>query len=76
MRDPGHPGWNLVFVVLLTPTFYRLQADNQANIYGGTRTNVSTHEAIKWYLSQGATASKINMGETQMAGSNSSSNIL
>jgi hypothetical protein len=60
----------------VTPTFYRLQADNQANIYGGTRTNVSTHEAIKWYLSQGATASKINMGETQMAGSNSSTNIL
>lgn len=37
-------------------------ADNQANIHGGTRTNVSTHQAIKWYLSQGATASKINMG--------------
>ncbi|KAF8504329.1 glycoside hydrolase superfamily [Russula emetica] len=37
-------------------------ADNQANLYGGVRTNVSTDEAIKWYLSQGATASKINMG--------------
>jgi hypothetical protein len=49
----------------LTPKFYRLQADNQANIYGGARTNVSTHVAIKWYLSQGATASKINMGEIQ-----------
>jgi len=45
--------------------FYRLQADNQANVYGGTRTNVSTHEVIKWYLSQGATASKINLGEIQ-----------
>jgi chitinase len=50
----------------MTPKFYhRLQADDQANVYGGARTNVSTHEAIKWYLSQGATASKINMGETQ-----------
>ncbi|KAI0275863.1 glycoside hydrolase superfamily [Russula aff. rugulosa BPL654] len=37
-------------------------ADNQANLYGGARTNVSTQQAIKWYLSQGATASKINMG--------------
>ncbi|KAI0288314.1 glycoside hydrolase family 18 protein [Russula brevipes] len=37
-------------------------ADNQANLYGGARTNVSTDRAIKWYLSQGATASKINMG--------------
>ncbi|KAH9994631.1 glycoside hydrolase family 18 and carbohydrate-binding module family 5 protein [Russula vinacea] len=37
-------------------------ADNQANLYGGARTNVNTHDAIKWYLSQGATASKINMG--------------
>jgi hypothetical protein len=48
------------------PKSYRLQADNQANIYGGARTNVSTHEAIKWYRSQGATASKINMGEAQI----------
>ncbi|KAI0300095.1 glycosyl hydrolases family 18-domain-containing protein [Multifurca ochricompacta] len=37
-------------------------ADNQANLYGGGRTNVSTDNAIKWYLSQGATVSKINMG--------------
>ena len=37
-------------------------ADNQANLYGGSRTGVSTDSAIKWYLSQGATASKIVMG--------------
>ncbi|KAI0366010.1 hypothetical protein BV20DRAFT_1056022 [Pilatotrama ljubarskyi] len=37
-------------------------ADNQANLYGGERTNVSTDSAIKWYLAHGATASKINMG--------------
>ncbi|KAI0646214.1 glycosyl hydrolases family 18-domain-containing protein [Trametes meyenii] len=37
-------------------------ADNQANLYGGARTNVSTDKAIKWYLANGATASKINMG--------------
>jgi hypothetical protein len=50
---------------LLDDELYCLQADNQANLYGGARTNVSTNEAIKWYLSQGATASKINMGETR-----------
>ncbi|EKM53324.1 glycoside hydrolase family 18 protein [Phanerochaete carnosa HHB-10118-sp] len=37
-------------------------ADNQANLYDGARTNVSTDAAIKWYLSQGATAGKIVMG--------------
>ncbi|KAI0916344.1 hypothetical protein AcW1_009855 [Taiwanofungus camphoratus] len=36
--------------------------DNQANLYDGVRTNVSTDKAIKWYLSQGATPSKISMG--------------
>ncbi|KAH9008263.1 glycoside hydrolase superfamily, partial [Lactarius hengduanensis] len=38
-------------------------ADNQANLYGGARTNVSTDAAVQWYLSKGATASKINMGK-------------
>ncbi len=37
-------------------------ADNQANVYGGSRTNVSTDRAIKDYISRGASASKINMG--------------
>ncbi|KAI0708099.1 glycosyl hydrolases family 18-domain-containing protein [Cerioporus squamosus] len=37
-------------------------ADNQANVYGGTRTNVSTDKAVKYYTSHGATASKINLG--------------
>lgn len=37
-------------------------ADNQANLYGGARTGVSTDAAIQWYLSKGATVSKINMG--------------
>ena len=41
---------------------YPIQADNQANVYGGTRTNVSTDKAVKYYTSHGATASKINMG--------------
>ncbi|KIY47749.1 glycoside hydrolase family 18 protein [Fistulina hepatica ATCC 64428] len=36
--------------------------DNQANLYGGARTGVSTDKAIKWYVSEGATISKINMG--------------
>ena len=38
------------------------QADNQANLYGGARTGVSTDAAVKWYKSQGATVSKIIMG--------------
>ncbi|KAG6816385.1 hypothetical protein H0H87_006534 [Tephrocybe sp. NHM501043] len=37
-------------------------ADNQANLYGGARTGFNTDNAIKWYLSQGATASKITLG--------------
>ncbi|KAI5117053.1 hypothetical protein M0805_005292 [Coniferiporia weirii] len=37
-------------------------ADNQANLYGGARTNVSTDEAVSWYVKNGATAGKINMG--------------
>ncbi|KAJ3554530.1 hypothetical protein NM688_g3060 [Phlebia brevispora] len=36
--------------------------DNQANLYGGARTGVSTDKAIKWYLGQGATPSKMVMG--------------
>ncbi|CAK5284403.1 unnamed protein product [Mycena citricolor] len=37
-------------------------ADNQANVYGGVRTNASTDAAIKYYIASGASASKINMG--------------
>ncbi|EAU86796.2 class V chitinase ChiB1 [Coprinopsis cinerea okayama7 len=36
-------------------------ADNQANFYGGARTGYSTDAALKWYISQGATKSKINV---------------
>ena len=46
---------------------YPIQADNQANVYGGTRTNVSTDAAIKWYRSQGASSGKIVMGESMTA---------
>ncbi|KAI0366008.1 hypothetical protein BV20DRAFT_1056021 [Pilatotrama ljubarskyi] len=37
-------------------------ADNQANLYGGVRTNVSTDKAVKWFVANGASANKINMG--------------
>ncbi|KII85595.1 carbohydrate-binding module family 5 protein [Plicaturopsis crispa FD-325 SS-3] len=37
-------------------------ADNQANLYGGVRTNVSTDKAIKFFTANGATIGKINMG--------------
>ncbi|KAG6873710.1 hypothetical protein C0995_012174 [Termitomyces sp. Mi166 len=36
--------------------------DNQANLYGGARTGFNTDNAVKWYLAQGATSSKINLG--------------
>lgn len=42
------------------------QTDNQANVYGGVRTNVSTDAAVKWYLANGATAGKINMGNLRL----------
>ncbi|KAI9456421.1 glycoside hydrolase family 18 and carbohydrate-binding module family 5 protein [Boletus coccyginus] len=37
-------------------------ADNQANLYGGSRTGVSTDAAVKHYISSGATPRKIVMG--------------
>ncbi|PIL35115.1 hypothetical protein GSI_02903 [Ganoderma sinense ZZ0214-1] len=37
-------------------------ADDQANLYGGSRTGKSTDKAIKAYTSRGVTASKINLG--------------
>ncbi|ESK94735.1 glycoside hydrolase family 18 protein [Moniliophthora roreri MCA 2997] len=37
-------------------------ADNQANLYGGERTNTNTDKAIKYYVASGADASKITMG--------------
>jgi chitinase len=39
------------------------QSDDQANLYGGTISNVSTDKAFKDYLSRGASANKINMGK-------------
>ncbi|OJT13445.1 Chitinase 1 [Trametes pubescens] len=38
---------------------YQLTA---TNLYGGVRTNVSTDKAVKWYIANGASANKINMG--------------
>ncbi|KAK7049841.1 Chitinase 4 [Paramarasmius palmivorus] len=37
-------------------------ADNQANLYGGERTNTSTDKAIKYYVASGADPSKITLG--------------
>ncbi|KAJ7653321.1 glycoside hydrolase family 18 protein [Mycena polygramma] len=36
--------------------------DNQANLYGGARTGVNTDDAIKHFVSSGATANKITLG--------------
>ncbi|KIY65734.1 glycoside hydrolase family 18 protein [Cylindrobasidium torrendii FP15055 ss-10] len=36
--------------------------DNQANVYGGAISGVSTDSAIKYYTESGATIGKINMG--------------
>ncbi|PBK67315.1 hypothetical protein ARMSODRAFT_1020787 [Armillaria solidipes] len=37
-------------------------SDNQANLYGGARTGVSTDAAVQHFISAGADAWKINMG--------------
>ncbi|PIL35013.1 hypothetical protein GSI_02800 [Ganoderma sinense ZZ0214-1] len=37
-------------------------ADDQANLYGGSRTGVLTDKAMKDYVSRGVTESKISMG--------------
>ncbi|KAJ7267504.1 glycoside hydrolase superfamily [Mycena rebaudengoi] len=37
-------------------------SDNQANLFGGARTNVSTDAAVKAFVARGATANKITMG--------------
>ncbi|KAJ7254697.1 glycosyl hydrolases family 18-domain-containing protein [Mycena haematopus] len=37
-------------------------SDNQANLYGGARTGVSTDAAVKHFVSSGATVGKIVMG--------------
>ncbi|KAH0828629.1 glycosyl hydrolases family 18-domain-containing protein [Lanmaoa asiatica] len=53
--------WNL----MVRRTFslhYLSQADNQANLYGDSRTDVSTDAAVKHYISSGATPRKIAMG--------------
>ena len=52
------PGFCLHVHALTNP----FQADNQANVYGGSRTGVSTDAAVNWYKAQGATASKIVVG--------------
>lgn len=39
-----------------------LQADNQANLYGPAPSGFDTDSAVKFYLSHGATAGKINVG--------------
>jgi hypothetical protein len=46
------------------PLMVLWQADNQANLYGGSRTGVSTDEAVKHYVAGGATSRKITMGKT------------
>ena len=38
------------------------KTDNQANVYGGARTGVSTDAAIEYFTGAGADAFKINMG--------------
>ncbi|KAG9082809.1 hypothetical protein FRC07_014087, partial [Ceratobasidium sp. 392] len=37
-------------------------SDDQANLYGPTNSKTDTDTAVKWYIANGATASKIAMG--------------
>ncbi|KAF8517586.1 glycosyl hydrolases family 18-domain-containing protein [Hysterangium stoloniferum] len=43
-------------------------SDHQANLYGGDVSGISTDEAVKSYVSRGATASKITMGSIPLYG--------
>lgn len=64
MQDLGcylYPSRFLSMPCFLTLFF---QADNQANLYGGSRTGVSTDAAVNDYISSGATPGKIVMGNT------------
>ncbi|RXW11215.1 hypothetical protein EST38_g14640 [Candolleomyces aberdarensis] len=52
--------WNLMAYDYAGP--WLTWADNQANVYHGVRTGINTDSALTWYLQNGATASKINLG--------------
>ncbi|KAI0090629.1 glycoside hydrolase superfamily [Irpex rosettiformis] len=59
--------WNLMALTYIRKAYdyagsWLTFADNQANLYGGQRTGVSTDAAVSWYISQGATPDKIVMG--------------
>ena len=62
--DPGSlmPTTKVTYCISNTLQHELTKLDDIANLYGGQRTGVSTDDAVKWYISQGATASKIVMG--------------
>lgn len=37
-------------------------SDHQANLYTGSMSGISTKDSLSWYIKQGASPSKINMG--------------
>ncbi|EJU03683.1 glycoside hydrolase, partial [Dacryopinax primogenitus] len=55
--DPLLDLWNLMAYDYAGP--WSSESGNDANLYGG---DINTDSAIKWYLSQGATSTKVNMG--------------
>lgn len=71
----GQPNYSNLLVSQMDPslTFWNLMAydyagswsttsDDQANLYGPTNSATDTDTAIKWYVANGATTSKIAMG--------------
>ncbi|CAE6514559.1 unnamed protein product [Rhizoctonia solani] len=71
----GKPNYSNLLVSQMDPslTFWNLMAydyagswsttsDDQANLYGPTNSDTDTDTAVKWYVANGATTSKIVMG--------------
>ncbi|QRV95540.1 chitinase [Ceratobasidium sp. AG-Ba] len=71
----GEPNYSNLLVSQMDPylSFWNLMAydyagswsttsDDQANLYGPTNSKTDTDTAIKWYVANGATTSKIAMG--------------
>ncbi|KAG8716418.1 hypothetical protein FRC09_015764 [Ceratobasidium sp. 395] len=71
----GQPNYSALLVSQMDPylSFWNLMAydyagswsttsDDQANLYGPTLSKTDTDTAVKWYIANGATTSKIAMG--------------
>ncbi|CAE6523907.1 unnamed protein product [Rhizoctonia solani] len=58
--DPSLTFWNLMAYDYTGS--WSTTSDDQANLYGPTNSDTDTDTAIKWYIANGATTSKLVMG--------------